>query len=642
MHNVAAGVVSSTSTDAINGSQLYGVAAIASKGWNLQANSGTADNIAPGDTVNVVDGSNTTVAYDATTNQLKVSVVNAPVFSGSVTAAGFNATGNKITNVAAGTAATDAVNVGQLTGTLTGLGGGATVKADGTIQAPSYVTYNADGTTTTVNNVGSALDQLNSQGTKYFHTNSTAADSQALGTDSTAIGPNAVATATNAVAMGNGATASTANSVALGAGSVTGAVHTGTLAMYGGTAAGVGNDTFGTVSVGMAAAPRQVQNVAAGVISGTSTDAINGSQLYTITVGVNSLGSTTAAALGGGSTFNTTTGAVSAPTYNVIGGSVTSVGAAVTNIITQGPVQYSTSNGTPTPYTPSNSVTLVGASAGPVSLNNVAPAEISATSTQAVNGSQLFATNNAIGAVQYQVYGLQTTLSPIIQNITVAESRGSGATGVVSGAGQGSGNHLTQTHETLRGMVDPVIRVNAADCTTATGYDTTSVGLCARSGNGDGSQTSGATAIGSNAWALNYNSTAIGFRSTVTADNSVALGANSVAYEANTVSIGSAGNERRITNVAEGIHGTDAVNVNQLKTAYAGIAMSVSLNSVHIPTLAPGEQGFGAGLGYYKGKTAVGAFYRSLNETGDRAIGGGVATDGKDFTVNVGIGWKWK
>ncbi|KWZ58568.1 hypothetical protein WK57_19240 [Burkholderia ubonensis] len=44
---------------------------------------------------------------------------------------------------------------------------------NGTISAPSYTTYNADGTTATVNDVGSAIDNLNNQGVKYSHTNST-------------------------------------------------------------------------------------------------------------------------------------------------------------------------------------------------------------------------------------------------------------------------------------------------------------------------------------------------------------------------------------------------------------------------------------------------------------------------------------
>src|SRR5689334_12725925 len=53
--------------------------------------------------------------------------------------------------------------------------------------------------------------------------------------------------------------------------------------------------------------------------------------------------------------------------------------------------------------------------------------------------------------------------------------------------------------------------------------------------------------------------------------NSVAVGSDSVATDANTVSVGSSGNERRVTNVAAGVHGTDAVNVTQLKSGLGSL-----------------------------------------------------------------------
>jgi len=56
----------------------------------------------------------------------------------------------------------------------------------------------------------------------------------------------------------------------------------------------------------------------------------------------------------------------------------------------------------------------------------------------------------------------------------------------------------------------------------------------------------------------------------------VALGAGSVANRANTVSVGSAGNLRQITNVAAGVLGTDAVNVNQLNNAFNILSSSIA------------------------------------------------------------------
>ena len=100
--------------------------------------------------------------------------------------------------------------------------------------------------------------------------------------DSLAFGTRAAVGAANTVAIGANANAAQANSVALGAGSATSAAHaTGPYTLNGSyTAAGLPDAANGTVSVGSAGKERQIQNVAAGVISATSTDAINGSQLY--------------------------------------------------------------------------------------------------------------------------------------------------------------------------------------------------------------------------------------------------------------------------------------------------------------------------------------------------------------------------
>ena len=99
--------------------------------------------------------------------------------------------------------------------------------------------------------------------------------------DSLAFGTRAAVGAANTVAIGANANAAQANSVALGAGSATDAPHTGDYTLNNSyTAAGSPVAANGAVSVGSKGKERQIQNVAAGVISATSTDAINGSQLY--------------------------------------------------------------------------------------------------------------------------------------------------------------------------------------------------------------------------------------------------------------------------------------------------------------------------------------------------------------------------
>ncbi|WP_415868406.1 YadA family autotransporter adhesin, partial [Burkholderia ubonensis] len=267
--NVAAGRVSATSTDAVNGSQLF--------------------------------------ATNAAINSLSTSV----------------------TGITGSTGSLD--NLG--TSTAAALGGGATYNSTtNSISAPSYTTYNANGTTATANNVGAAIDNLNNQGIKYFHANSTAADSIATGTDSVAIGPSATAsgnqsvalgdiaaasgtrstalgfdaiasnanatavgvnsnaTGLNSVAIGSGSSATTTNGVALGAGAVTGNINPTLNGTIGGqTYTYAGGVPISVVSVGNVGAERQVTNVAAGRVSASSTDAINGSQLFATHTAINSL-----------------------------------------------------------------------------------------------------------------------------------------------------------------------------------------------------------------------------------------------------------------------------------------------------------------------------------------------------------------
>ncbi|MBK3844213.1 hemagglutinin [Paraburkholderia aspalathi] len=432
----------------------------------------------------------------------------------------------QVINVAAGTQSTDAANMGQLNGTLAGLGGGAGVDpVTGAVTAPSYTVYNPNGTTSTVNNVGAALDDINSTGIKYFHADSTAPDSQALGTDSVAIGPNAVANNAGDVALGSGSTTAPA-------------VGTASTTINGTTYNFAGTTPTSTVSVGAPGAERTITNVAAGRVSGTSTDAVNGSQLYAtnqaigaVGTAVNGLGNSTASNLGGGSTYNPTTGTLSAPSYNVYGSPQNNVGAAVAALQNNAPVQYSTAgapttglgaNGTPT----SNDVTLVGPVAGsPVTLHNVAAG---VAPTDAVNVSQLDNATNAVASKWI------------------------------------TGNPTTYT------------------APTATGTDSTAVG-------------SGAASTGT---------------------NSVALGTNSSdGGRNNVVSVGAAGADRQVINVAAGTQSTDAANMGQLNGTLAGLGGGAGVDPVTGAVTAPSYTVYNPN-GTTSTVNNVGAALDDINSTG--------------------------
>ena len=116
------------------------------------------------------------------------------------------------------------------------------------------------------------------------HAQAFGAGAQATGVRTNVFGSDAAATADYSIAIGNKANASTANSIALGANSTTRSVTSVTNATVAGHTYGgfAGTSPVGSVSVGKAGQERQIHNVAAGKISADSTDAVNGSQLYSV------------------------------------------------------------------------------------------------------------------------------------------------------------------------------------------------------------------------------------------------------------------------------------------------------------------------------------------------------------------------
>ena len=130
-------------------------------------------------------------------------------------------------------------------------------------------------------------------GNDYFKANATGEAAKATGPNSVAIGGNSNAAVEDAVAIGNGAAVkpeAAKGSVAIGAGAQAGKAHTGAYSLDpSATVAGQPSDATRVVSVGSKGNEAQIQNVAAGVVSNTSTDAVNGSQLHATNVQVNNL-----------------------------------------------------------------------------------------------------------------------------------------------------------------------------------------------------------------------------------------------------------------------------------------------------------------------------------------------------------------
>jgi len=335
--------------------------------------------------------------------------------------------------------------------------------------------------------------------------------STASGTGSSAVGAGAKATATTASAFGAGSSATATNAVALGAGSVA--------------------DVANTVSVGTVGGERKITNVAAGVVSATSTDAVNGTQL------------------------NSTNQAVAQNTTNI-----------ATNTASIGTI-----NNTAVFYTDATRKAVVlGNGTKPVKVGNVAAGAVTASSTDAVNGTQLNSTNQAIA----QLGGATAKAAHLFD---------------ADGATDNSEDALALGKHAVAGGASSFA---VGDESAVYGYGASAYGKnTVALGAGSQANVDNTSAVGSLSSAMGKSSTAVGYSSTATADNSVALGANSQADRANSVSVGTVGGERQVTNVAAGTvsaSSTDAVNGNQLNSTNQAVAQNttnIATNTASIGTI---------------------------------------------------------
>lgn len=311
----------------------------------------------------------------------------------------------------------------------------------------------------------------------------TGASAQATGVNSTATGPSSVASGANATATGTGSVASTDNTVANGAaaqakgiganavgagakaltdGSVpsgTGAVANGvqTVSLGAGAtttgpssvAIGAGSTDSGradTVSVGAVGAERTISNVAPGA---RDTDAVNRAQLNPVYRSLEM-------------TVDPTTGQVSSPAFSVGTRTYSTVQDALTGInadMTSGNVGLRRQDTTTLAIgvastTRGSSVSMAG-TAGNRTVTGVAPESISAASADAVNGSQLYAANQAVGANTVAIGTTNSRVTALESGLASTNNAVTALQGTVISTGQQvgvlSGNlaNLTTSYNTF-------------------------------------------------------------------------------------------------------------------------------------------------------------------------------------------------
>ena len=367
----------------------------------------------------------------------------------------------RLVNLAAGREDTDAVNVKQLSEVNDNLAksiagenyNGYSVDTTGrySYKAPDFNIKNL-----TLHNVKEAVElaQTNyvsvkstidptTEGSNYDNKGAQGAGSIALGestgtnaaaVDSVAIGHNTKVNGNNTVAIGANITAATNGSVILGDSSKADGSHaTETVASkaidsHTYNFVGKAKDAGRFVSVGEKGNERQIKNVAAGHVEADSTDAINGSQLYAVASRVEQGWKITAAKTG--------TGEVSGNAEKKVAMGDTVTFIAGNNIkITQNEKNLTVAtkeNVTFTNVTTGNtslddkgltikngpSVTKDGINAGDKKITNVSNGTISADSKDAVNGSQLHATNQNVTNNANNIANNAQNITKNAQNIT--------------------------------------------------------------------------------------------------------------------------------------------------------------------------------------------------------------------------------
>lgn len=527
--NILDGTVTATSSDAINGSQLYDLSSNIATYFGGNASVNT-DGVFTGPTYKIGETNyyNVGDALAAINSSFSTSLGDALLWdatAGKFSAKhGTNGDASVITDVADGEisdSSSDAVNGSQLHGVssyvVDALGGGAEVNADGTITAPTYTIANAD-----YDNVGDALNAID-----------TTLDDALLW---------------DADAGENGAFS---------------AAH--------------GKDKTASV----------ITNVANGAISAASSDAINGSQLYTTNKYI-------ADALGGDAEVNAD-GTITAPTYTIANAEYNNVGDALDALDDNALLWDETANGGAGAYNASHD--------GKASIiTNAANGSISEDSTDAVNGSQLNATNM------------------MIEQNTQIINQLAGNTDATYIQENGAGINYVRTNDDGLAFNDASAQGVGA---TAIGYNSVAKGDSSVAiGQGSYSDVDTGIALGSSS--VSSRVIAKGSRDTSITENGVVIGYDTTDGELlGALSIGDDGKYRQIINVADGSEAHDAVTVRQLQNAIGAVAttptkyfhansteedsLAVGTDSLAMgaKTIVNGDKGIGIGYGAYVDANAL-------------------------------------
>ena len=472
------------------------------------------------------------------------------------------------------------------------------------------------------------------------------------------------------------------------------------------TAAGEIKKTDGVISVGNKDMDvyRQLQNVGAGQISATSTDAVNGSQLYALANATKGIYDDVEGIKNRIYTFNIannekvlTTTSGKADEWKTTADDTLTLGATNELSVTtdgSGKIVYGFSETSKKTMkeakdaatTVTNSLTAINASvkkaedAAKAAKDSETNAKASETAAQTAE-TNAKASETAAQTSETNAKASETAAKSAETNAKASETAAqtaeinAKASETAAKASENMTQAFAQTAEkardeavlaqnTVTAEANGIKRIVQSsneqgeinkEAATVDGRNSTAVGSSAQV-QGDNS-----SAFGSQAKVVANKAVAVGQGTRVLAENSVALGQGSVVDrgEINTVSVGNATTKRRVTNVADGINAHDAVNVKQLnevkssvdsvrkdlqkndKKLRGGIAGAAALANIPQVTQA-GSNLLGVGVGNYRGESAVAVGYSKANESNKVIFKmSGSATTQGDFNVGAGIGYQW-
>ena len=470
---------------------------------------------------------------------------------------------------------------------------------------------------------------------------------QATGALSTAFGPGTIASGLGASAFGVGASATQDKSVAIGAGSTTTInaekITTATVngITYGGFA-GTNNLTPGSqVSFGTKGYERQLKNVAPGAITATSTDAINGSQLYALHAGSGNIAKAVADALGGGAAVGidptNNQGTVTLPSYNVLKGSDTpntvgngtanfnatparSVADALTNLntyVNQGFTVKDNAGDAKGIVTPGESVQFADGNATTVTVDTEASGNTKIKYDVKVDDSTIKVVDGKLtGVSQTHFYSVNSA------DKTKANYNNDGATGE---------NAIAAGPEAKAAASNAVVMGNKATVEAAAGSDSAINGETTGEGSvavGALSKANGknATAIGQKANAYGQNSFAGGQDTESSGKSSVAIGDGSRATDNSTTAVGPYAKAQKA--------GASAFGFNANAQAIGSVAVGRQAQALNLNAVSVGNESKAKG----EDTVAIGTSADAVQNRA-MAIGKGAVANGAD-TIAFGAATK--